>query len=283
MIDSLVIELLFELVLKVIIQFFCISLKIEFILLLLYTKRFFLIVKSKSMSTVTSFASNFASGISYLGSSMGKPKNVILDPLTTLVRLAALSYMEEGTKIGIHKNQIFYYPPYYFQWLFRSASGDKRDDLTNLYKPIKKSVQWYGQIKSPEIKYIFSMAHKGLLKLIEMYKEEGIKNQTELILENFDNILTGKHAKIYDSVSPEEAEAIKKELEDENDNVIHKTLRGLWGEVDISIVYGLLQKMEASGTEDAISTTGCLDSMEQFLRAKDVQVEKIVNKHSQSL
>ena len=66
----------------------------------------------------------------------GKEKNVIIDPLTCIVKLAVLSFKAPGTKISISKNSILFHEPNFFQGTWRFFQGDKREDLHNLYKPI---------------------------------------------------------------------------------------------------------------------------------------------------
>ena len=70
-------------------------------------------------------------------------RNVIIDPLTCIIKLAVLSFMPRGTKISIAQNKIQYHHPNFFQGTWRFFQGDKREDLHNLYNPILKSIQWY--------------------------------------------------------------------------------------------------------------------------------------------
>mgnify|MGYP006094025353 FL=1 len=42
-----------------------------------------------------------------------KQNNVLLEPLTCILRIILLKYKETGTKISIHNNSINYNEPYY--------------------------------------------------------------------------------------------------------------------------------------------------------------------------
>lgn len=209
-------------------------------------------------------------------------KNVILDPFTTTVRLAILSQLPSGTKIGIYENQIIYYTPDSMQGFYRLIKGDKRGDLHNLFLPIKKSVEWY---KTDEMKmeYIFDLAHKGLVKLKDNYHTSTANpdNSTYLSLNLFDGILTGRQPDLYDSITPERAETIKKEMEVSPDNVIHKELKKMWEENDKNIAYDLLTKI--CSEDDVEGKMKQIDVLEKFLKTKDEMVKQLVSKNTQSL
>ena len=209
-------------------------------------------------------------------------KNVILDPFTTTVRLAILSQLPSGTKIGIYENKIIYYTPDSMQGFYRLVKGDKRSDLHNLLLPIKKSVEWY---KTDEMKmqYIFDLAHKGLVKLKDNYhtNTSNPDNSTYLSLNHFDGILTGRQPNLYDSITPERAETIKKEMETSPDNMIHKELKKMWEDNDRDIAYDLLTKI--CSEDDIEGKKNQIDVLEKFLSFKDELVKQLVNKNTQSL
>lgn len=209
-------------------------------------------------------------------------KNVILDSFTTIIRLAILSQLPSGTKIGIYKNKIIYYTPDSMQGLYRLLKGDKRSDLHNLFLPIRKSVDWY-KTDDIKIQYIFDLAHKGLVKLKDNYHNNAKNpdNSTYLSLNIFDGILTGRQPDLYDSITPERAEVIKKELETSPDNIIHKELKKMWEDNDKNIAYNLLTKI--CSEDDIDCKTKQIDVLESFLKTKDDLVTKLVSKNTQSL
>ena len=72
-----------------------------------------------------------------------REKNLILEPLTVIFRLAILKYKPPKTKLSIRDNSIIYQEPTYNQGLIRMMEGDTREDLHNLYHPILKCIEWY--------------------------------------------------------------------------------------------------------------------------------------------
>ena len=72
-----------------------------------------------------------------------KEKNLILEPLCVVFRLAILKYKPPKTKLSIRDNSIIYQEPTYNQGLIRMMEGDTREDLHNLYHPILKCIEWY--------------------------------------------------------------------------------------------------------------------------------------------
>ena len=103
--------------------------------------------------------------------------NELLDPMTCLIRLCILSFKPQGTKITISDNKIIYNEPNFFQGTVRWSQGVNREDLHNLYNPIIKSLEWY-DINNNEIRNIFQMAVKGLVKLKLSYSQNSIIHYT---------------------------------------------------------------------------------------------------------
>ena len=96
-------------------------------------------------------------------------KKEILDPLTTIIRLAILSFKNDGTKISISNNTFYLQEPTMLQAPIRWGYGDKREDLHNLYNPIEKCLEWYNIQKYPFLKNIYLSAIDGLNKLKKSY------------------------------------------------------------------------------------------------------------------
>jgi len=67
----------------------------------------------------------------------------VIEPFCSIVKLAMLSYYPEGTKISIGNNTIQFVKPTVLQGTFRWSSGDKREDLHYLLRPIQKASEWY--------------------------------------------------------------------------------------------------------------------------------------------
>lgn len=97
------------------------------------------------------------------------PSEKILDPMSTIVRLAILSYKEKGTKLSIHNNSLSFQAPNYFQAPLRWGYSDDRADLHNLHNPIAKALDWY-DLKLDYVRTLFELARKGIDTIKECYK-----------------------------------------------------------------------------------------------------------------
>src|SRR5271169_5011123 len=107
----------------------------------------------------------------------------ILEPLACLCKLGMLSYYKTGTKISIKSNAIHLQEGYSMQWAVRTWQGDNKDDISTLYNPILKAIEWYIFKKTDEnavklsdeeneaLKNIIIHAINGLTKLQETYNQ----------------------------------------------------------------------------------------------------------------
>ena len=87
----------------------------------------------------------------------------ILEPLTTIVRLAIISFKSVGTKIAITNNKIYVQSPNLAQGVIRWTYGNNREEVHYLLKPIFRALQLYDPKKDKHYKCIFIFA-------IEIYK-----------------------------------------------------------------------------------------------------------------
>ena len=101
-----------------------------------------------------------------------KEKNIIIDPLSCLIKLSILSLYPEGTKICISNNSISYCNPNVLQGSIRFINGDAREDLHNLFKPIQKSIEWFSNEPkyNDKINVLYKMCQRGLTKLKKCYE-----------------------------------------------------------------------------------------------------------------
>jgi hypothetical protein len=98
----------------------------------------------------------------------------ILDPLSTIIKLAILSNKPISTKICIDKNVVFIQEPGPFQAFCRYVFNNNKTDIQYIYNPIEIACQTYLTTQSiqqnPKIKELFKCAQNGLVKLMETYK-----------------------------------------------------------------------------------------------------------------
>jgi hypothetical protein len=98
-----------------------------------------------------------------------KEKNIILDPFSCLVKLSLLKYLPEGTKISIYDNKVYFNEPSTMQGVIRFMYGDGREDLHNLFQPIRKCAKWFWNNNNAEIRYLFGNAVAGIKQLKNAY------------------------------------------------------------------------------------------------------------------
>ncbi len=60
-------------------------------------------------------------------------KNIIIDPMSCLIKLSIIKFFPIGTKISIGDNMITILDPGLMQGTYRFVKGDGREDLHNLY------------------------------------------------------------------------------------------------------------------------------------------------------
>ena len=102
-------------------------------------------------------------------------KLYVLDPLSTIIKLAIIGNKPVGTKLCVYENIIYLQEPGFFQALCRIYYNTNKTDLQYLYNPIFYACQTYLSEKfidkTPTIKKLFSSAIVGLSKLKETYKQ----------------------------------------------------------------------------------------------------------------
>ena len=210
-------------------------------------------------------------------------RNSILDPLTCLVRLAVLSFKPSGTKISVSSNSISYNEPSLFQGILRMYYGDNREDLHNLFNPIKKVIEWYN-LALPEIRSICEFAIKGIELLMSSYNSQSIICHS---LEHYIHILElALSTSIQDEdltqskyfmreTSCNEPKKIFNSLDDKHYNKIYINFHELWNEREVSIVHNLLLEMSKLSKDDN-QITSLTDSLNSILIMKETRVRNII-------
>lgn len=98
----------------------------------------------------------------------------VLDPLSSIIKLAILSNKPIGTKLSISNNIISIQEPGIFQSLCRYSYSASKSELQYLYNPIELACKFYltqeYTQEYPNIIQLFKCAQNGLNKLSETYK-----------------------------------------------------------------------------------------------------------------
>lgn len=200
---------------------------------------------------------------------INKEKNIIVDPISCLIKLSILGFYPSGTKIRIADNMVTILEPSIFQGAFRFMKGDGREDLHNLLIPIMKSIEWYWNDKNAEFKYLFDYSVSGLKNLKSSYSVNSIISHT---LELYIQYLTTKQTTI---LKP----TINNSLEN---NEIYTFLKTLWNQREIHIIIELLReydnKIKINKPEKQI-----LNSIIELTTVKEKELAIFLTKHFSSL
>tara|TARA_Y100001970_G_scaffold285403_1_gene405000 strand:- start:1762 stop:2481 length:720 start_codon:yes stop_codon:yes gene_type:complete len=208
-------------------------------------------------------------------------KNMVLDPLTCIIRLAILSFKPIGTKISINNNRITYCEPSIFQGTLRLAFGDNREDLHNIYNPIKKATLWFKNTDN-NINNLFNYAIKGIKLLRDSYSKNStiyhtLKLYQDLIKINLKNKQNTKQCLTADETEDEsnaEDKAKKIEL-----NKIYLKLKNLWNQRELSIVNNLIIELKNkidNKNDNQEEIDAIFHALELILKVKESLVSKII-------
>ena len=185
------------------------------------------------MDFISKSISNGLYLVNYLTNLKNKDdKNIIIDPMSCLIKLSILKFCPIGTKISIGDNMITILDPGLLQGAVRFIKGDGREDLHNLYIPLIKSIEWYYKSKiDSEIKTLFDFSINGLEILKLSYPiNSTICHTLDLYIHH---LTTKQTITLYD-----------KELKLEENNKIHDYLKQLWTQREIHIIIELLLEYE---------------------------------------
>lgn len=157
--------------------------------------------------------------------------NMIIEPMSCLIKLALLNFYPKGTKITVQDNQILFDEPTFYQGAIRYLYKQGREDLHNLFNPIQKSIDWYTNINS-DTEFIFNLAIDGLGILKDTYTESS----------------TIKHTLNYYIKTLEERN-IKHEKNVKKDK-LYDYLKNLWNTREIHIVRTTLEELSIKQNDD---------------------------------
>ncbi len=202
-----------------------------------------------------------------------KDKNIIIDPLSCLIKLSILRFYPEKTKISIADNMITIIDPGVFQGAYRFIKGDEREDLHNLYVPLIKSIEWFWKENNTEIKYLFDFAISGLENLKSSYPINSTICHT---LDLYIFHLTTKQTKNFHNND------IKYNNDNNDNNEIHDFVKNLWSNREIHIIIELLLEYDKTFKENK-NEKHILVSILDLTTAKELKLKDFLKNHFASL
>tara|TARA_B110000208_G_C11677816_1_gene397626 strand:+ start:215 stop:829 length:615 start_codon:yes stop_codon:yes gene_type:complete len=188
----------------------------------------------------------------YIGA-LNDKKNLILEPISTIFRLALLQYKDKGTKLSVMNNSIRYQLPSYDQGILRMLSGDCREDLHNLYHPILKAIDWY---EYNEYQYLYDECILGLDLLNNVYEENSTIRHT---ISHYIAVIQMNDNEDY--------------RKDTKFNPIIDSLKEIWSEAEIKSTISLLRLIKVTKNRDMY-----LESLELILTAKEQFVKEYLKR-----
>jgi hypothetical protein len=201
-------------------------------------------------------------------------KNIIIDPMSCLIKLSILKYYPVGTKVSISDNMITILDPGLLQGTYRFIKGDGREDLHNLYVPLIKSIEWFWNNDNIEIKYLFDFAINGLEILKASYPINSTICHT---LDLYIHHLTTKQTKTFQN------KKIDYENNSNNSNInneIHEYVRNLWNQREIHIIIELLLEYDNNINK---KEKQILESILNLTNAKELKLKDFLKQHFASL
>lgn len=162
-------------------------------------------------------------------------KRELLEPLTTMFRIASLNIMQKYTKIRIDKNRITLQEPTLFQGIERWYNGDKKTDIHNLYSPIKYFILWKKDVYNDEnIQYLVQNTIDGLILIKDMYKKNDLVQQ---VIHHY--IIMLKNPK-----------DIYEEEKEKSMNLFYKKIENMWSDKDIKMAVDMIKKIKTIKDEE---------------------------------
>ena len=195
-------------------------------------------------------------------SSNNNNKNLILEPLCTIVKLILLSYKPDGTKISIYNNSIQFHEPSMIQGFLRIWTGDCREDLHNLYNPLIKALE-YSKRENPKHIFMLRKCIEGLNIILKVYDCNTIINHTLL---HYINIID-KYIDL---------NVLDNSLQKEDSPLI-EGLKIFWNEKEIDLIYGLLNHID---DKKDLEKNVYLKNIEDIITFKEKEVYDYIYKKS---
>tara|TARA_B110000967_G_C18885099_1_gene563508 strand:- start:838 stop:1455 length:618 start_codon:yes stop_codon:yes gene_type:complete len=192
-----------------------------------------------------------------------KKKNIILEPISCIVKLIILNYKEAGTKVSISDNSIDFYEPSQYQGLLRNFNGDGREDLHNIYNPILKCIEWYPPDNDIKYKYFYTKCIEGLEKLITSYDRDSTISRTlDLYCKTLKDALDG----------------LKVDINNEDESPLLDTLKDFWKKEEIELIYSLFQIIDVNEIEEERITY--IENIVNTVRIKENKLSDFIRETS---
>jgi hypothetical protein len=210
----------------------------------------------------------------YYNSQYTPKERIVLDPLTTMCKLALLAFKPIGTKIGFGENRIVIQIPTRSQWFWRTVYGNKKYQIHHLLTPIARAIKRY-PISNPNIKTIFQTSIIGLEKLKLTYNNDSstVVHSLELYIHTINEYIQT----INTDDTRSRSNSILKLLE-EDDNKLN-ILQDIWNDKTIEIIANMIRQIE----DQPYDTSSYVDAIENILNNQDDKLSNKIQEITESL
>ena len=196
----------------------------------------------------------------------------ILEPLTTIISLAIISFKKIGTKIAVYSNKIYIQSPNLTQGAVRWTYGINREEIHFLLKPILRAVQIYDPKTNDNIKLLFQNAISGIKLLKQSYN-----NSSSTLCHTLD---------LYTSIISNSIKTDNLESSVYIDNIcnnlnislntklnLHNLFKGIWKDEEINLI-SLMFKLANSDNSD--QKKSYIVAIESIVSTKEEYINKII-------
>lgn len=199
---------------------------------------------------------------------------IILDPLTTMIKIGMLHYQPTGTKLNFLKYSMGYDPPSLLQGFIRRQNHSSRDDVTILNKVIDFFLRCYNVDNNEHLQLIVESAIKGLEKLSGCYPNDSLIDHC---LQFYISKLLKVVTKDVDAKRVFNNEIIKAELNEDDGKIINDYFKDLWSASQLSIIAAILIEMSTQTKKpDTKELISYINSINSILCIKDTDLEKCI-------
>ena len=207
----------------------------------------------------------------------------ILEPFSTVIKLAIISFKEDGTKIAVSENKLYIQPPSPLQGAIRTAYGHNREEVHYLLKPILRCIETHPAMSdnhvlmNPYILHIYQLAIEGLKRLKKNYGSgtSTVSHTIDLYINIMDTHINGGPKVIVDSYQSHSEEDPMEQSVYKLVDVEH-LFNTLWDDSDFELISRMFRSAEQF--RDTNSIEYYIDSITNMIKAKENHISDKLQK-----
>lgn len=207
----------------------------------------------------------------------------VLEPFSTILKLAIISFKDYGTKIAVNNNKLYIQEPSIYQGPLRRAFGNSREELHHLFKPIMRCIELYpiyrDNKEDDNLSLIYKLAINGIKKLKSSYNNESstVCYSLDLYISILEKALQNEklHIDSYDTYKNVDV------LNLSTNTIINieKIFKDIWDSNDIILISNLF-KSAVKLQEKQPYNFSYLTGIENIIIAKESIITEKINKAS---